>query len=703
MPRRHKDTKENSDLATCSQCGLPFAAGGVKRNVGGHAFHFCCYGCSFTNSLTGETGESGTATMFLLRLGFSAFLSMNVMLFSWIIYADQWHGFGIEEEALPYIGMLLFVLSTPVILLVGYPFLRNGVRELLSRHLSMDSLIAIGSLAAYGYSTYEIFTGGDDVYFDTATMIIVLVTAGRYLEATAKVRSTQAIKKLLDLVPDAVRVVEDSSEVVKFAREVTVGSIIRVLPGEYIPLDGVITEGSTSVQEAFLTGESNPRACFVNDEIFAGTINIDGVVSIRTTVISEETVHAKIVHLMEEAQHTRSPIQKMVDRIAGIFIPVVILISLTTFLVWSFVGPVDRALMYALAVLVVACPCALGIGSPVAAAVSIGRAAAHGILVKSAGAMERAAKTRIAVLDKTGTLTRGIFSVSYIHALHNKDKFAGIVASVERGSGHPLATGIQVYVQETKAVLFPSRNITVIPGMGVKGEVEYNGRWKDVLIGSKRFLAANNIPITDSTEGDDNPPVATLVYGAWDGRLQGWIALIDTVRSNAKDMIRELHDLSVRTILISGDREEIVQMTAADLGIVEAYGQRLPADKIEFIKDLKQTTGGIMMVGDGINDAPSLAAADTGVTLSEATDIAKESADITILGSQLGKIPWLIRLSRKTRSTISWNLLWAFGYNVIAIVFAAFGYLQPILAAFAMIISSFMVIGNSMRLKGMKI
>jgi P-type Cu2+ transporter len=695
--------KRERETITCAQCGLPFVAGGVKRNIDGNTFHFCCYGCSFTNSLTGETGEGGTAAMFLLRLGISAFLSMNVMLFSWIIYAEHWHGFGIEEEAIPYIGMLLFVLSTPVILLVGFPFLRNGVRELISRHLSMDSLIALGSVAAYAYSTYEVFTGGDHVYFDTATMIIVLVTAGRYLEATAKVHSTQAIKKMLDLVPDEVRVIEDSTASVKPARFVTVGSIIRVLPGEYIPLDGVISEGTTSVQESFLTGESIPRSRSAGDEVFAGTVNIDGSVLIRTIAASDQTVHAKIVRLMEEAQRTRSPLQKMVDRIAGIFIPVVILTSLTTLTVWSFVGPFDRALMYALAVLVVACPCALGIGSPIAAAVSIGRAATQGILIKSADVMERVGKTRVAVFDKTGTLTRGVFSVVDIWAIQDSEIFLRIIASVESGSEHPLAVGIQQYIQEQSFDLYPSKNVTVTPGLGIRGEIFYGDSWHEVLVGNKRFMRENGIPLNGSPDLLEEPGGATLVYGAWKGILRGWIALTDTVQPAAKDAIGDLHRLSIRTVLVSGDRDEIVQRTAAEVGIKEAYGQQLPADKINLIESLRSSEDGIMMIGDGINDAPALAAADIGVTFSEATDIAKESADIAILGTQLRNIPWIIRLSGKTRRVISWNLIWAFGYNIAAIIFAAFGYLQPILAALAMIISSIMVIGNSMRLKGMKI
>jgi heavy metal translocating P-type ATPase len=694
--------QQQGQTIACDQCGISYARGGVHKDVHGKHLHFCCYGCSFTHSIVGEDGESGTASMFLIRVGISAFLSMNVMLFSWVFYAEQWHGWGIEPEVVPYVGMFLFVISTPVILLLGFPFLRNGIRELMSRHLSMDSLIAIGTLAAYGYSTYEVFTGGDDVYFDTATMIIVLVTFGRYLEATAKVRSTNAIRQLLDMVPDRVRVIRDGTQEIVGAAEVKVGTYVRVLPGEYIPLDGVITNGETSVNEAILTGESVPRSKSPGDEAFAGTVNIDGAVTIRTTVESEETVHARIVRLMEEAQQTRSPLQKMVDRIAGIFIPLVIGAAGVTFTVWFFIASFDVALMYALAVLVVACPCALGIGSPIAAAVAIGRAAANGILVKSAGVVERVGKTEVVVFDKTGTLTTGEFSVSFVEAEGDRKAFVRAVTAIERDSNHPLSLGIIAYARNLNYEPCESKSVTTIPGQGLKGGVLIEGGWREVYVGSRRFLEKSGFVIPESFR-ESSERMATMVYGGWDGRVRGVFGLNDSIHTTAAEAVRKLHDDSIETVLLSGDRTEIVHAVAHQLGIDTVHAQLLPRDKIDHINEIKASGKKVMMVGDGINDAPSLAAADTGVTLASATDIAKENADIAILGPHLEKIPWLVSLSKKTRRIIRWNLLWAFGYNTIAIFFAMFGYLQPIIAAFAMIISSLLVIGNSMRLKGLKI
>lgn len=698
-----KNNRPKNDSIVCDQCGIPYAKGGVGKNVEGNRLHFCCYGCSFTHSIVGEEGESGTASLFLLRLGFSAFLSMNVMLFSWVFYADQWHGWGIEPEAIPYVGMFLFVISTPVILLVGYPFLRNGVKELLSRHLSMDSLIALGSLAAYGYSTHEVFTGGDDLYFDTATMIIVLVTFGRYIEATAKVKSTNAIRQLLDLVPDEVRVISNGNEHVFPAGDVPVGSIIRILPGEYIPLDGIIKKGETSVNEAILTGESIPHSKSGGDEVFAGTVNIDGSIQVRTTAECEETVHARIVRLMEEAQRTRSPLQKMVDNISAVFIPLIIFAALITFFVWLFLTSFNIALIYALAVLVVACPCALGIGSPIAAAVSIGRSAASGVLVKSAGAMERIGKTRIAVFDKTGTLTSGEFAVVIAKSTGDRNRLIAAVASLEHDSLHPLSKSIVKYADTVTKERFETKNVVTVPGRGMKGEVKMNGEWKELLVGNKVFLLQNGYSISGVLDKEANVSDATIVFVGWDKRVNGIIGLRDVVHESAQPTIKILRAMNIRTILLSGDRKDIASKVGSELDIDEVYGELLPQDKIDFIRSLRKHTKGVIMIGDGINDAPSLAAADTGITLASATDIAKENADITILGPHLDKIPWLIYLSKKTRKIISWNLVWAFGYNSIAILFAAFGYLQPIVAAFIMIISSLLVIGNSMRLKGMKI
>src|SRR3989304_5230327 len=423
-------------LQTCDQCGLPYGRGGVVSVQNDVRLHFCCYGCSFTHSVLGEPGETGVAGLFLARLGFSAFLSMNIMALSWALYDQQWIALGMEPEALPWIEKLVFVLSLPVLFFVGWPYLLTAVREFRTWRLSMDSLIALGSFAAFAFSTYQVFTGGHTIYFDTATMTLVLVTAGRYLEANAKIRTSTAIRKLIDLQPDQARRILGKEEHLVASKEMQPGDHIKVLAGERIPLDGVVIEGTTSINEGTLTGESTPLTKKPGDSVFAATMNQEGVIVVRVTASAAETVHAHIVRLMEEAQRTRSPIQLSVDKIAGLFIPIVMVFSFVTFTAWLLASNADTALLHALTVLVVACPCALGIGTPLASAIALGRAAEEGLLIRSSAILERLAESKHVVFDKTGTLTKGEPRLWELRTTRSEREFLGVVASLERNSDH---------------------------------------------------------------------------------------------------------------------------------------------------------------------------------------------------------------------------------------------------------------------------
>jgi heavy metal translocating P-type ATPase len=693
-------TKVITTNIICDQCGLPYGRGGVTRARNGTTLHFCCYGCSLTNSIVGEKGEGGTASLFLIRLGFAAFLSMNVMLLSWVLYAHQYDAFGIEEGAIPAFEKLLFVLSTPIILFVGYPFFKNAVRELRTLQFSMDSLIALGAVAAYGYSTYQVFTGGHGVYFDTGTMVIVLVTAGRYLEATAKVRTSNALHQLLELQPNTATVIRFGKEEIIPTSEVVIDDIIKVLPGERIPLDGVVVSGQTSINESFLTGESLPVTKGVGDTVFAATVNIEGALHVRTTVLQNDTVHAQIVRLMEEAQRTRSPIQQLVDKVSAIFIPVVIGIAGVTFIGWLFFTAMDVALMHALTVLVVACPCALGIGTPLATAIAIGRAAENGVLIRSTAILEKLAKVKTVAFDKTGTLTKGEFVVSSLFVEGDEETFLSLLGSLEKGSEHPLSKGILKYVQAKNIPLCETRNVTAIPGRGIRGDVLFDGRWISVLVGNRKMLEelGYTFPQNIIAQESVHKQTETLLYVGGENVVRGFIGMKDEVQESVGEVILQLHRSHISTILISGDSQAISESVGRSVGIDKSYGQLLPKDKVSLVESLKKNVGATLMVGDGINDAPALSAADVGLTLGSATDIAKENADVTILGSHLEKIPWVIALSKKTYTTIWWNLFWAFGYNAVGIAVAAFGVLQPIIAALAMIVSSVVIIVNSRRL-----
>lgn len=678
----------------CDQCGLPYGRGGVIASQESRQLHFCCYGCSFTYSVLGEHGEAGKAGLFLARLGFAAFLAMNIMALSWALYDKQWITFGMDPEALPMLEKLLFVLSVPVMVFVGWPYLQNSVREIRSRSLSVDSLIALGSFAAFGFSTHQTFTGGHGIYYDTATMTLVLVTAGRYLEAHAKVRTSDAMKKLIELQPDRARVISENIEEFVPSEEVPLDGIVKILPGERIPLDGTVIDGSTRINESILTGESLPVTKNVDDRVFAATVNMEGVIRIRVTALSADSVHAGIVRLMEEAQKTRSPIQQMVDRISGAFIPLVIGLAVITFAGWWILANPETALLHALTVLVVACPCALGIGTPLAGAVSIGKSADHGILVRSTTILERLADAKHFVFDKTGTLTRGELRVWEVKTELDPGDFLGVLASLESNSGHPIGRAVAAYANEKKVQSLKTRNISVRPGFGITGEVKIGGTWQMVEAGSAEMFAVEED--ADKVKHDDER-AATVIYAAWGGNVKGSVTFNDALRHGAKEVIASLHRLGQETFLLSGDSKTITGSIAETLAIRNAYGKFKPQDKLKMLHDL-QLRGTTVMVGDGINDAPALAAADIGMTLGSATDIAKEAADITILGDHLEKIPWLLQFSRRTVGTIRWNLLWAFGYNAIGIALAMVGLLEPIMAAVAMVASSLFIIVNSRRL-----
>jgi P-type Cu+ transporter len=689
----------------CDQCGLPYSRsekglGGVTQLKGGIEFHFCCYGCSFTHSLTGEKGEGGIASMFLLRLGFSAFLSMNIMILSWALYAGKGNWLGIDKDVIPAMNMLLFVLSTPIMLLVGYPFFKNAVAEIRRLRLSMDSLIALGSLAAYGFSTYEVFTGGTALYFDTGTMVIVLVTAGRYLEATAKVRTSTALHALLDLRPNIARVICDGIEREAPTSEIGIGEIIKILPGERIPLDGTIIEGSTSVNESFLNGESLPAVKEPGSKVYAATVNGEGSFLLRTTSTENDTLHAQFIRLMEESQRTRSPIQQLVDRISYVFIPAVIGIAAATFIGWMMIGTFASALLHSLTVLVVSCPCALGIGTPLATTIAIARAAEEGILVRSAAILEKLHSVSTVVFDKTGTLTEGNLSVSAVIAPRIlTDTLLSIAASLESYSEHIMGRAIVRHAQEKRLPLSECRSVSALPGLGVKGEVNIGGKWTEVVVG-RRILMTQ---IGADFDADINRIGAELskissLFVAWEGKVRGVIQLSDTLREGAIATAELLEQRNIEVGILSGDSRAVVDEIGKQIRAHFAFGELMPSEKVQKIHDIHVSGKNVLMVGDGINDAPALASADVGVALGSATDLTKENADVTIIGTQLAKIPWLLMLGMKTYRIIQWNLFWAFIYNIVGIGLAVIGLLDPIVAALAMIASSVFIIFNSRRL-----
>jgi len=623
------------------------------------------------------------------------------------------------------LNYIMFVLTTPVMVWLGQQFYRGTWRGLKHFSANMDTLIAVGTSAAYLYSTAATFFPSffiqagikPDVYFDTAAVILTLIILGKFLEARAKGQASEAIQKLLKLQAKTATVLRSGKEEKVPIEEVKVGDIVIVKPGEKIPVDGVITEGYSAIDESMITGESIPVEKKVGDEVIGATINKTGSFRFRATKIGTETALAQIVRLVQEAQGSKAPIQKLADIISGYFVPVVIAIAILSFVVWMIFGPQPPftfALVTFVTVLIIACPCALGLATPTAILVGTGLGAENGILIRDAEKLEIFHKTKTIVFDKTGTLTKGkptVTDVTEVKSQKGKVKIEDILkyaASIEKGSEHPLAEAIVKYAEEKKIGLIKPTKFNAIPGHGVEGIIES----KEIFLGNRLLMEREKIAIDDKTEEQiqklENEGKTVMIL-AIDKDLEGLIAVADTLKDYSKEAVAELHKMGIKVVMITGDNERTARAIAQEAGIDEVLAGVLPEDKAAKIKDLQKGGVIVAMVGDGINDAPALAQADVGVAIGSGTDIAMEAADVTLIADDLRKVSQAIRLSRATMRTIRGNLFWAFIYNILGIPVAAgvlypfLGILlNPIIASGAMAFSSLFVVLNSLRLKGAK-
>jgi len=680
---------------SCYHCGLPIP----KRPIVRKNLTYCCYGCVLANEITGEKGEEGEAIWILARLGISAFFAMNVMMLS---YADYFYPF--EEGVASIINYVMFLFATPVMILLGIPILRNSVRGISEIALNMDTLIVIGTFSAYGLSVISTLKAQGRVYFDTASMILVLVTVGRFLEASAKARASNAVKKLLELSPKEATVIRDGVEEKVPLESLKEGDTIKVSPGESFAVDGEVIEGESSVDESMLTGESKPVFKEKGSKVFSGTLNIDGVLIFRATHLGEERILSRLVKLLEGARKSRAPVERLADRISAIFIPIVILISALTFTFWGLSSGINTALMNSLSVLLISCPCALGIAAPMAIWVALGRAAKEGVLVRTGEILERLSHIKRIFFDKTGTITKGMkLSSVFIHpdsGLREPD-FIETVASVESLSEHPLGKSINRFASTSGYPILPVSEFRAHPGMGVQGRV--NG--KMVYTGSIRFmermgLKPGQVIVDEKTRLGSQGK--TLVFCGWDKEIKGILGFSEEPREEVAGVISTLRNLKIDIFVITGDNKYAGWAVSKNLGI-EVKSELLPEDKVSEVKSFKDKNGLTAMVGDGINDAPALNAADVGIALGCGTDITRESADVSLVGDDLKKIPWVLLLGRKTRRKIKENLFWAFLYNTIGIGLAVSGTLQPVIASVAMIVSSLFVLGNSLRIEKLRI
>ncbi len=703
--------------ATCEHCGLP-VRGSLRR--GQRAY--CCYGCLMVSRIVGAAHGDGVAAWRLLRLAVGAVLAMEVMMISLLLYTHQ-----VESSAEGVFRWVLLVSSAPAMLLLAPPLAMGAAAELRSFRLSLDALVATGSLAAFGLSAANVIRGQGQIYFDTATMLPVLVAFGKMLEATARSRARQLARGLAELLPSrALRVTAGGLQDVP-AASLSPGDLVRVRPGERIAVDGLIVEGATRIEESVFTGQSQTRQCGVGDSVMAGTVNGYGGIVVAAQSAGEASLLGRIAELVRQSQGA-PPARRLAQRAADWFTPAVLALALAAGLAWWHEGS-GRAVMVMLAVLVVACPCAMGIAAPLATATAIARAARRGVLVRGGDVLERIGQMQILCLDKTGTLTAGRQAVTGVQPLDGTDEteLLTALAGLESASEHALGRAIVAEARRRGLAVPAVEDFQAIPGRGVQGTVTTPGGKRLVFAGAEETVGGPqveqvcNLLVPAQVENlchqinveqvcnlfaptqvenlchQINGSATSIAVG-WDGRLRGRVFLVDPLRPDAPAAVAQLRRLGVDVQVVSGDAGQAVSQVDSALGLTPGRSRLGPQEKLQYLRELARRGQVVGMAGDGVNDAPVLAEAAVGIALGAGTDLARQAGNVVLVTDQLSALPWLVQLSRRTRRIIRQNLAWALGYNALALAAAAAGKLHPLLAAVAMVISSLTLVSNSLRL-----
>ncbi|HEX4954000.1 MAG TPA: cation-translocating P-type ATPase [Thermoanaerobaculia bacterium] len=674
-------------LPLCAHCGLPLARSGRSEGP-----LYCCSGCALAHRITGGEAGHGRATGLLMAVGIGAFLAINVMMLSLILYTGTAEADRLAGEA--WVRWALLLLATPAVILLGGPFLARGLFRLGRLRLDADVLIAVGVLAAYVHSARSVIRGEGHLYLDTAMGILLFVTLGRYLEASARARTTDALAGLERQMPEvARRLGADGAEEAVPVAALVAGDRVRVRPGERLPADGVVAVGEASVSQAEITGEPLPLAAAPGTRVAAGTLCLDGSLVIEVERSGGETTLARLVRLVEQARGGGYPLAPLVDRFAAAFVPGVLVLAAGTFAWWALAADTGTALMCTLSVLLIACPCTIGIAVPLAVTVASGRAARAGVLVRSGQVFERLAKSRRVFFDKTGTLTRGELVLEKVEPAPGvtAEQLLAVAAALEEGSEHPIARAVRAAAGIPG---LPCHGFRALPGRGVVGIVEIGGVRVEARLGTAEHTGA---------EARGEAPAATVVHLSVGGRPWGGLVLSDEIRPESAPAVAALANRGLTIEVLSGDHPAAVAALGRRLPGVRAEGGLSPEAKLARVAASVAAGEHPVMVGDGVNDAPALSGSAVAVTLESGTDLAREVAEVTILGGDLSRLPWLVDLARRTLQTARRSLIWALAYNGIGLALAVAGKLHPVFGAVAMVTSSLLVVLRSQRLARVKL